>query len=58
MSKAATAVTKTVDNATNFLRFMSLSFRDLSFGRDTINGAPDAHTAYFTQGVIRWLRQR
>jgi hypothetical protein len=45
MSKAATAVTKTADNAINFLRFMSLSFRDFSFGRDTMDGAPNGHPA-------------
>src|SRR5207244_13372552 len=55
MSKAATAVTKTADNAINFLRFMTLSFRDLSFGRDTMDGAPDGPTADFMRGVIRWL---
>ena len=35
MSKAATTVTKTAGNTISVLCFMSLSFRDLSFGRDT-----------------------
>jgi hypothetical protein len=56
MSKAATTVTKTADNAISFLRFMTLSFRDLSFGRDTMDGAPDGHTTKFLQGVIRLLQ--
>src|SRR2546429_5263503 len=55
MTKAARAVTSPADNAINFLRFMTLSFRDLSFGRDTMDGAPDGPTADFMRGVIRWL---
>src|SRR5713226_2856435 len=55
MSRVAMAVTKTADNATSFLRFMSLSFRDLSFGGYTMDGAPYGHAADFIRGVIRWL---
>jgi hypothetical protein len=52
MSKAATTVTKTADNAISVLRFMSLSFRDLLFGGDTMDGAPHGHAADFIRGVI------
>src|SRR5712664_761515 len=55
MSKAATTVTKTADNANSFLRFMSLSFRDLSFGRDTMDGTPEGRTADIIRGVTRGL---
>jgi hypothetical protein len=48
----AMAVTKTADNAISFLRFMSLSFRDLSFGWNTM----DAHTAHCIRGVIPLLQ--
>jgi len=53
MSKAAMAVTKTADNAISFLRFMSLSFRDLSFARDTMNGALNGHGTNFIRDVTR-----
>jgi len=39
------AMTKTADNAISLLRFMRLSFRGQSFGRDTIDGAADGHAA-------------
>src|SRR3979490_1070359 len=55
MSKAGTAVTNTAGNATRFLRSMSLSFRDLSFGRDMMDGAPDGYSTYFIPGVTRWV---
>src|SRR6266436_7075687 len=58
MSKAATAVAKTADNTTNFFRFMRLSFRDLSFGRDTMTGAPYGYAADCIRGAIRWLKDR
>src|SRR6267143_1934474 len=53
MTKAATTVTKTAGNATSFLRFMSLSFHELSFGRDTMDGAPDGYSTYFIRCVAR-----
>jgi hypothetical protein len=53
MSKAGTTVTKTANNATSFLRFMSLSFRDLSFGGDKMDGAPDGHGTNFIRDVTR-----
>jgi hypothetical protein len=39
----------------SLLRFMSLSFRDLSFGGDMMDGAPHGLAADFIRGVIRWL---
>jgi hypothetical protein len=53
MSKAAMAVTETADNAISLFRFMSLSFRDLSFGMDMVDGAPSGHTTNFVRGVTR-----
>jgi hypothetical protein len=56
MSKAGTTVTKTADTATRFLRFMGLSFHELSFGRDTMDGERDGYTTYFIRGVTRWVK--
>jgi hypothetical protein len=56
MAKATMAVTKTADNSISFLRFMRLSFRDLSFARDTMDGAPDGQTAEVSRDVIGLLQ--
>jgi hypothetical protein len=40
----------------SFLRFMGLSFHELSFGRDTMDGAPDGYSSYFIRGVTRWVK--
>lgn len=56
MSKAAMATIETANNAICLLRFMSLSFRDLLFGGDTMDGAPHGHAADFIRGVIRLFK--
>ena len=56
ISKAATAVRETVSAATSLLRFMSLSFRDLSFGMGTVEGAPDGHSTDFIEGATRCVK--